>query len=232
MGTAKKSDGRYMVGVGVENANEYNGSMAYRDIVIQLTEDGATADSVNKLEYLRDYAEYHASIGEPIVPPNVSIWISGNGFSKAVEADDINITDSGFEIGGITYDGEAWDYSNAGQGSGGGSGGVYMVNVTWDEDTEGYVSDKTREEIVAAHEQGSRIVAFVDGYGYWPLTSMEITYDDDDNEYLVPYFRQNVFGYSGENTGEVGMVCTTIAINTDNVYFSQAEGTFDITPVS
>lgn len=138
-----------------------------------------------------------------------------------------SVEDSG-KLAVVNSDGE-WDF---GAGGSGGSGGIYMVNVTRDEDTEGYVSDKTREEIVAAHEQGSRIVAFVDDYGYWPLTSMEITYDDDDNEYLVPYFRQNVFGYSGENTGEVGMVCTTIAINTDNVYFSQAEGTFDITPVS
>ena len=115
---------------------------------------------------------------------------------------------------------------------GSGSGGVYTVNVTQDENTEEYASDKTREEIVAAYEQGNRIVAFVDGYGYWPLTSMEITYDDDDNEYLVPYFRQNVFDYSGLDTGEIGMVCTTIAIDTDNVYFSQAEGYFDITPIS
>lgn len=164
MGTAKKSDGRYVVGMGVENANEYNGSMAYRDIVIQLTEDGATADSVNKLEYLRDYAEYHASVGEPIVPPNVSIWISGNGFSKAVEADDINITEDGFAVGGITYDGEAWDYSNAGQSGGGSSGGTEVFNVvftaSWnDQDQKVITASKTAAEILAAQQAGKYITA-------------------------------------------------------------------------
>ena len=121
MGTTQKSDGRYIVGKGISNANEYKGSMGYRDIVIQLTADGATEDSVAKLNYLRDYAVYHASQNEPIVPPNTQIWISGNGFTKAVEADDINISESEVSIGGIVYSDGAWDYSNAGQG-GGGSG--------------------------------------------------------------------------------------------------------------
>ena len=122
MGTTQKSDGRYVVGKGISNANEYKGSMGYRDIVIQLTADGATEDSVAKLNYLKDYAVYHASQNEPIVPPNTQIWISGNGFSKAIEADDIDISESGVSIGGIVYSDGAWDYSNAGQGGGGGGG--------------------------------------------------------------------------------------------------------------
>lgn len=195
MGTAKKSDGRYVVGVGVENANEYNGSMAYRDIVIQLTEDGATEDSVNKLEYLRDYAEYHASIGEPIVPHNVSIWISGNGFSKAVEADDINVTESGFEIGGITYDGESWDYSNAGQGSGSGSGGVFWVTIV--EENSEFTSDKTAIEIYNAYQAGANVMAHCvhmeddiqidQNPAYLSLSKVEYEMDEGE-EYCTAYF--------------------------------------------
>lgn len=205
-GYSKKSDGRYVVGVGVENANEYNGSMAYRDIVIQLTEDGATEDSVNKLEYLRDYAEYHASIGEPIVPPNVSIWISGNGFSKAVEADDINITDSGFEIGGITYNGEALDYSNAGQGSGGGSGGVFVVNKTEGENSS-YVLDKTAGELFNAVQSNTVIMKYIVSDGDPTTTEISFLsyvsrYDDGSMYTFVFNYGEDSEGYTAESADD------------------------------
>ena len=227
MGTAKKSDGRYVVGVGVENANEYNGSMAYRDIVIQLTEDGATEDSVNKLEYLRDYAEYHASIGEPIVPPNVSIWISVNGFSKAVEADDINVTESGFEIGGITYDGEAWDYSNAGQG-GSGSGGVFWVTITETYieqiQQEIYTPDKTAIEINDAYQSGAVVKArciYVDGEESGSLFGADLSLarvetEEDDDGNIIEYTAR--FQGIDINLGDSSGATTNIDLANAEVY--------------
>lgn len=120
MGIAKKTDGRYVVGIGVTDANDYKGSAAYRDIFIQLTESGASDKSLDYLNYLKDYAIYHNSLGEPIMPPSVNVWISNHGVTTAVEADDISLDGSNYTIGGIKWDGSAWDYTNAGQGSGGG----------------------------------------------------------------------------------------------------------------
>ena len=120
MGIAKKTDGRYVVGLGVSDANDYKGSASYRDIYIQLTADGATEESVEYLTYLKDYAIYHNGLGEPIMPPSVNVWISNNGVTTAVEADDLKIEDGDFTICGITYSDGTWDYSNAGTGGGGG----------------------------------------------------------------------------------------------------------------
>lgn len=118
MGIAKKTDGRYVVGVGVENANEYKGSASYRDIYIQLTSSGATEQSEEYLNYLKDYAVYANSLGEPIMPPSVNVWISNNGVTTAVEADDVSIDGENYTICGIKWNGSAWDYSDAGKGGG------------------------------------------------------------------------------------------------------------------
>lgn len=118
MGIAKKTDGRYVVGMGVTDANDYKGSASYRDIYIQLTADGATEESVEYLTYLKDYATYHSELGEPIMPPSVNVWISNNGVTTAVEADDLALDGDNFTICGIVWDGSSWDYSNAGKGGG------------------------------------------------------------------------------------------------------------------
>ena len=120
MGVNKKTDGRYIVGMGAPNENEYKGSMGWRDIFIQLTENGATPDSEEKLAFLRDYAIYHNGEGNAIMPPSVSVWVSNNGVTSAVNADDITLEDGTYTICGIKWDGSSWDYTNAGQSSGGG----------------------------------------------------------------------------------------------------------------
>ena len=120
MGVNKKTDGRYIVGMGAPNENEYRGSQGWRDIFIQLTENGATPDSEEKLAFLRDYAIYHNGEGNAIMPPSVSVWVSNNGVTSAVEADDISLDGDSYTICGIKWDGSSWDYSNAGQSSGGG----------------------------------------------------------------------------------------------------------------
>lgn len=121
MGVNKTPDGRTEVGRGIENGNHYKGFATKREIMIQLTADGATAESLDALEYLKTYALYHGAQGEPVMPPTTRVFISNNGTTKAVEADEITITDSGINIGGCVWNGEAWDFSGAGQGGGGGS---------------------------------------------------------------------------------------------------------------
>lgn len=120
MGIAKKTDGRYVVGLGVDNANEYKGSASYRDIYIQLTSSGATEKSEEYLTFLKDYGFHANAQGEPIMPPSVNVWISNNGVTTAVEADDVSIDGNNYTICGIVWNGSSWDYSNAGQGGGGG----------------------------------------------------------------------------------------------------------------
>lgn len=122
MGIAKKTDGRYVVGVGVTDANDYKGSASYRDIYIQLTASGATAKSEEYLTFLKDYGFHANSLGEPIMPPSVNVWISNNGVTTAVEADDLSLDGDNYTICGIVWNGSSWDYSNAGQGHGGGGG--------------------------------------------------------------------------------------------------------------
>lgn len=111
-------DGRQVVG-SVESGNDYHGFNGKRDIIIQLTADGATADGLNALEYLKAYAIEQNKQNKPIFPNGTRVWISANGYTKAVEADDIVIDGENVTIGGIEWNGTAWDYSNAGQtGSG------------------------------------------------------------------------------------------------------------------
>ena len=110
-------DGRQVVG-SVESGNDYHGFNGKRDIIIQLTADGATADGLNALEYLKAYAVEQNRQNKPIFPNGTRVFISANGYTKAVEADDIVIDGDNIAIGGIKWDGSAWDYSEAGQTGG------------------------------------------------------------------------------------------------------------------
>lgn len=162
-------DGRQVVG-STTAGNDYHGFNGKRDIIIQLTANGATADGLNALEYLKAYAVEQNKQNNPIFPNGTRVWISANGYTKAVEADDIVIDGDNITIGGIAWNGEAWDFTNAGQtgsslpsvtdeddgkvltvvdgawqpASGGSGGGVLVVT-----DTDGTL-DKTWQEIVDA----------------------------------------------------------------------------------
>ena len=178
-------DGRQVVG-STTAGNDYHGFNGKRDIIIQLTADGATTDGLNALEYLKAYAVEQNKQNNPIFPNGTRVWISANGYTKAVEADDIVIDGENITIGGIAWNGEAWDFTNAGQTGSGlpaitdaddgkvltadsgvwvaanpSSGGSVLV-VTITEDNGSYVADKTYEEIVAAYPNVSAVVQMVD----------------------------------------------------------------------
>lgn len=123
MAQYQTGDGRWLVG-DVTGESNYHGFLGWRDCVIQLTGEGATEQSVHYLEALRDYALAHNPLGEPIMPPSINVWISNNGTTTAVQADDLSIDGDKFTIGGIVWDGSTWDYSDAGKASGGGSGSI------------------------------------------------------------------------------------------------------------
>jgi hypothetical protein len=145
------ADGRQIVGA-AQAGNEYKGYAGRREIVIQLTETGATQDSLDALEFLKSYAVYHNSVGEPIFPASTNVFISNNGVTKAVEADEITVDGANVNIGGCLWNGTAWDFSNAGQSGGGGSssGGGLVVNMVYDEQKENDYTDKTWKEIYDA----------------------------------------------------------------------------------
>lgn len=140
MAQYQTSDGRWIVG-NVQGESDYHGFLGWRDCVIQLTASGATPDSVNYLNAFRDYAFTHKALNESIMPPSVNVWISNNGVTSAVQADDLSVDGNTFTIGGIKWTGSAWDYSNAGQGGGSGGGGALVVH-----DVSGTL-DKTWQEI-------------------------------------------------------------------------------------
>ena len=123
MGNKHTADGRWIVGNG-NSGDDYKGFLHWRECYICLTEDGATEDSVNYLNALKDYALAHYALGEPIMPPSMTVWVVANGKATAVQADDVKVEDGDYTICGINYSDGAWDYSNAGQGQGGG-GGAY-----------------------------------------------------------------------------------------------------------
>lgn len=149
MGVNKTPDGRVNVGLGYSDLNQYKGYAGRREIVIQLTATGATQDSLDALEFLKSYAVYHNSVGEPIFPASINVFISNNGVTKAVEADEVTVDGANVNIGGCVWNGTAWDFTNAGQGGGGSSGGGVLVvhNNDW-------TLDKTWQEIVNAMAAG------------------------------------------------------------------------------
>ena len=179
MGYERTADGRINVGMGVTSADNYKGYADVRDIVIQLTEDGATQDGLNALEYIKAYALAHKVDDKPIFPVSQNIYVSNNGKTKALEYDDIVIDGSNVTIGGIVWNGSAWDFTNAesGGGSGGGSsgGGVLIANVS-----DG-VLDKTYSEILAST---TPVVVHQapNGASYWGFVTAVF---DDDGEYTV-----------------------------------------------
>ena len=145
------ADGRQIVGA-AQAGNEYKGYATKRDITIQLTANGATQDSLDALEYLKAYALYANSVGKSVFPPTTNIYISNNGTTKTVEADDITVDGQNVSIGGCVWNGTAWDFTNAGQSGGGGSsgGGVLVVHI----DEEYTTLDKTWQEIHDALAHG------------------------------------------------------------------------------
>ena len=160
MGYERTADGRINVGMGVTSADNYKGYADVRDIVIQLTEDGATQDGLNALEYIKAYALAHKGEDKPIFPVSQNIYVSNNGKTKALEYDDIVIDGSNVTIGGIVWNGSAWDFTNAenGGGSGGGSsgGGVLVVNSTRTGTT--ITCDTKASVMYAAFESGTTII--------------------------------------------------------------------------
>ena len=145
-------DGRVIIGTGVSDGNDYHGYNGKRDIVIQLTEDGATTDGLNALEYLKSYAENAKAENKPIFPDGTRVFISANGYTKAVEADDVVIDGENISIGGIAWNGSAWDFSNAGQ-SGGGGGGQLPTPTAQDVGKVATVVGETSKGAVIAPEQ-------------------------------------------------------------------------------
>jgi hypothetical protein len=161
MGVNQTPDGRVNVGLGYNDINEYKGYAGRREIVIQLTSDGATQDSLDALEFLKSYAIYHNSVGEPIFPASTNVFISNNGVTKAVEADEVTVDGNNVNIGGCVWNGESWDFTNAGQGGG---SDKFIVTLTPTSPDFSGTMDKTAEEITAAYEAGQEIIFNVVGF--------------------------------------------------------------------
>lgn len=164
MGVFKTADGRSLVGIGQQDGNEYSGFAGWRDCVIQLTASGATENSVKYLNAIKDYAIAHNAKGESIMPPNLSVWISNNGVTTAVQADDIAVDGSNVTICGIKWDGTAWDYTDAGKGGGGGGASslAQLSDVTLD-------ADDPYPEGAFLAGNGEKFVPFVQSMPCWEL---------------------------------------------------------------
>ena len=114
MGVTKRPSGVNIIGLGAEDLNEFKPVDQLKDLYIQLTADGATEESMDYLAYLKSYAEHNQSIGLPIMPNGVNVWISNNGKTSAVEADDLSLEDGVYTICGIKCTNGTWDFSDAG----------------------------------------------------------------------------------------------------------------------
>jgi len=187
MARYQTADGRWMVG-DVEGQSNYNGFNGWRDCVIQLTASGATAQSVKYLEAFRDYALAYNALGESIMPPSVNVWISNNGTTTAVQADDLSVSGNTFTIGGIKWTGSAWDYTNAGQSSGGGGsggGGATIVHAALDAHANGSL-DMTAGEILAAAQTGPVIlVESAEGFGIIGAGCCHYELNEDGSQHLI-----------------------------------------------
>lgn len=169
MGVNQTADGRVNVGLGYNDTNEYKGYAGRREIVIQLTANGATQDSLDALEFLKSYALYHNSVGEPIFPASTNVFISNNGVTKAVEADEVTVDGNNVNIGGCVWNGESWGFTNAGQGGG---SNKFIVTLTPTALDYSGTMDKTVAEINAAYEEGQEIWFKVAASGYDILIPM------------------------------------------------------------
>lgn len=197
MGVFKTADGRTLVGIGQQDGNEYSGFNGWRDCVIQLTASGATENSVKYLNAIKDYAIAHNAKGESIMPPNLSIWISNNGATTAVQADDIAVDGANVTICGIKWNGTAWDYTDAGKGSGGSGYSteplvVTLVPYSAGNPFSGTFTGATGEEIKAARSAGRNVIADAPGIGSLALieiseniASTNFTYTQGSATYLA-----------------------------------------------
>lgn len=175
------ADGRQIVGA-EQAGNEYKGYAGRREIVIQLTATGATQDSLDALEFLKSYAMYHNSVGEPIFPASTNVFISNNGVTKAVEADEVTVDGANVNIGGCAWNGTSWDFTNAGQGGGSSGGGVLVVNIVYDEQKEAEYTDKTWKEI---HDAPMAVIVQDGSSTKFTGPVLQAGYNSDDNEYSV-----------------------------------------------
>jgi hypothetical protein len=162
---------------------------------------------VNYLNAFRDYAFTHKALNESIMPPSVNVWISNNGTTTAVQADDLSVDGNTFTIGGIKWTGSAWDYSNAGQGGGGGSGGgVLVVTATLNADETG-TCDKTMGEIWAAAQ--TMPVILVENFvpvGIIGITTAKLKYTNEPDYVLfgvnAEYHATSLDDYPSINSGD------------------------------
>lgn len=171
-------DGRQVVGSTVAG-NDYHGFNGKRDIIIQLTADGATAGGLNALEYLKAYAVEQNKQNKPIFPNGTRVFISANGYTKAVEADDVVIDSENITIGGIKWDGSAWDYTNAGQSGGGG-----LPPVTASDAGKVATVDDSGEWVAANPSSGGGVLVVTDTEGTLDKTWQEI-HDAFPNVYIT-----------------------------------------------
>jgi hypothetical protein len=191
MAQYQTADGRWIVG-NVSGDSNYHGFIGWRDCVIQLTADGATEQSVRYLEALRDYALAHNPLGEPIMPPSINVWISNNGTTTAIQADDLSIDGDKFTIGGIVWNGSAWDYSDAGQASGGGSAPFVVVLTPTAADLSGTMS-ATVGEINEAYENGRKVVFKVNSSDH--VFTADCVSQFFSNSYTYPSFNGYIIDY-------------------------------------
>lgn len=195
MGVFKTADGRSLVGIGQQDGNEYSGFAGWRDCVIQLTASGATENSVKYLNAIKDYAIAHNAKGESIMPPNLSVWISSNGVTTAVQADDIAVDGENVTICGIKWNGTAWDYTDAGKGGGGGSQEPLALALAPDSAQNpfiGTITGATGEEIQSAWSAGRNVIAYFPGVGSMAVNmnsenvgSTTFTYTQGSTTYLA-----------------------------------------------
>lgn len=218
MGITKTADGRYQVGKGIADANNYTGALGKRDMVIQYTEDGVTAQSMEYLNFLKDYAEHHADIGELIKPSDVSIWIAKDDKLTAVEADDISYDDGTFTLSSITYDGTDWTFGEPTPGGGGGVAPVIVTNesflsdittfltalITASTDTairvkrgvEKYGDEELFEAFKSIHENGSPLEATLLGVTFRMRPVFSRTFMVEDDVFYYVQFANEFFQYT------------------------------------
>lgn len=171
MGTFKNADASYSVGMGISSGSAYKGFDGQKQIVVQLTADGATETAMDALNYLKTYAVNNSKLGLPI-KPNAEVLISANGYTRALEADDFEVAEDGVVIGGIVYTAstDSWDFTNAMSGGGGGSTVSVTANYsqqTYNDELATITVDETETSI------------------YAPKVSVTPTYESDNDTYSI-----------------------------------------------
>ena len=215
MGKKQTADGRWIIGGG-ENSTDYKGFLHWRECYICLTESGATEESVNYLNALKEYALAHYALGEPIMPPSMTVWVVANGKAVAVQADDVKIEDGDYTICGITYSDGAWDYSNAGKGGGGSSlpavtaednGDVLtVVDGEWGKGDAPYTVGESMATVLAQQTlttssyQGTNVAQIPGSFDISVGTTYKVTYNGTAYDVTAQDMSGNV--YLGEFSGQ------------------------------